>query len=73
MAYVVLSEAITPFVKNNKRLITISFSYVFGHHTGVANGHGITNPLINNLMYINELDDLGRNFRFPRPKVTPWA
>mgnify|MGYP006075586969 CR=1 FL=1 len=69
----VLSEAITPFVKNINSLMTISFSYVFGHHTGVATGYGITNPLINNLMCINELYDLGRNFRFPRPKVTPWG
>jgi hypothetical protein len=70
---VVLSEAITPFVNNINSVMPISFSYVFGHHTSVANGYGITNPLINNLMYINELYDLGRNFRFPSQKVTPWV
>ena len=68
-----LSEVITPFVKNINSLMPISFSYVFGHHPSMTTGYGITNPLINNLMYINELDDLGRNFRFPSPKVTPWV
>jgi len=63
----------TPFVNNINSFMPISFSYVFGHRTSVAAGHGITNPLINNLMYINELYDLGRNFRFPSQKVTPWG